>query len=62
MAKAATYEIKKKRSGRFFVKKRGGGVISGDEKTKILLDKGLIKTGLKKAPEPEATEEAPAAE
>ena len=57
MAKAPSYQVQKKRSGKFFVRKRGGGVINGEEKIKILVDKGLIKNSLPKPAEPEAAAE-----
>lgn len=59
------YRVVKKRSGRFGVLSPRGSWIGGDEKVKILLAEGLIKTGVKKAEEPAAeaaAEETPAAE
>ncbi len=55
------FKIIKKKSGRFAVKAKSGKMINGLEKTKILLSKNLIKTGLPKAPEENAGEAAPAA-
>lgn len=49
MKKAADFKITKKKNGRFLVKKRGGGTINGDAKTKILIDTGTIKAKMKKA-------------
>lgn len=56
MAKADAYKVQKKRNGRYTVTKRGGGLVNGMDKVKVLLDKKLIKTGLPKAPEPPAEE------
>jgi hypothetical protein len=39
----------KKRSGRFLVRKRGGGYLNGPEKVEF-----LVKAGLLKAPKPKA--------
>lgn len=47
------YRITKKRSGRYMVKKNHK-IINGIEKVKILLQEGLIKTGL---PKPKAAAE-----
>ncbi len=41
--KAADFRITKKRNGRNIVEKRGGGLINGPEKTKILEEAGAIK-------------------
>ncbi len=49
------YTIFKKRSGRYGVRSAGGAWVNGDDKTKILLDEGLIEAP--KPKEPEATEE-----
>ena len=58
MAKAATdYRVSKRRDGRYQVVGPKGKPINGEEKTKILSDKGLItlsKPGKKE--EPAATE------
>ena len=62
MAQAAAYKVFKKKNGRYAVRKRGGGYLSGLDKTKFLLDKKLIKTTLPKEPEPEAPAEEAAAE
>lgn len=51
--------IYKKRSGRFGVQTKNKKWINGDDKSKILLDAGLIKLS-KAAPKP--VEEAPAEE
>lgn len=59
---ADNYRIFKKRSGRFAVTGKDGKFINADEKVKILVSEGLVKT---KAPAPKAEEpkeEAPAAE
>jgi hypothetical protein len=56
MEKHAAYAIKKRKDGRFSVKKRGGGYINGAEKTKILIDAKLITVKLPA----EKKEEAPA--
>ena len=42
-AKAKPHKIAKKRSGRFLVVKRGGGLVNGEEKTKILQEAGKVK-------------------
>lgn len=56
MAAKTEYKIEKKRNGRYSVRKKGSSkTINGDEKVKILLEKGLIKTGLAK-PKEEAAE------
>ena len=48
------YQIVKKRSGRYGIRKRDRSWITGDEKVKILLDEGLIKLSQPaKQPEPE---------
>lgn len=52
--KAGTLQVKKKRNGRYFVKQRGGGVVNGEEKVKVLVEAGILKPAKKK--------EAPAAE
>jgi hypothetical protein len=52
------YQIVKKRSGRYGIRKTDRSWITGDEKVKILVAEGLIKlTEPTKEPEPE---EAPA--
>lgn len=51
MKKASSYKISKKRSGRFVVEKRGGGVINGEAKVKILQDAGKLKKLKPKAKE-----------
>lgn len=62
------YKILKKRSGRYAVKTLRGKWVNGVEKAKILVDAGLVKTGLPKpeeaapAEEPAAAAEAPAEE
>lgn len=57
MPKNKDVRIKKKRNGRYLVRNAGGKVVNGMDKVKILLDKGLIKTGLpKEAPAEEAAE------
>lgn len=59
------YRVVKKRSGRFGVQTPRGKWINGEEKAKILVAEGLIKTGLKKEEAPaeaeaEAAADAPA--
>ena len=41
--KASDIRALKKRNGRFIVRERGGKLVHGVEKTKFLLDQGLIK-------------------
>ena len=41
--KAPAFKIKQRGNGRFVVTKRGGGVINGEEKVKILQEAGKIK-------------------
>lgn len=57
------FTIIKKRSGRYGVQTPNKKWINGDDKTKILVDAGLIEVKVKQ-PEPEETpaEEAPAEE
>lgn len=50
------FKIEKKKSGRFAVKKRGGGYVNGEEKVKILAEKGHIKLPTPKKKEAEAEE------
>lgn len=59
MKKAAAHKVVKKKNGRYSVEKRGGGMINGPEKTKILQDAGLIKKMKPKA-KAEAAPAAPA--
>ena len=54
--KASDIKALKKRNGRFYVRKRGGEMVNGPDKTKFLLDQGLVKK-LKSKPK---AEEAPA--
>lgn len=56
--KAPKFKIKQRGNGRFVVTKRGGGVINGEEKVKILQEAGKIKK-LKAKAKPEG-EAAPA--
>lgn len=58
--KAADLQAVKKKNGRYSVKKRGGGYLSGMDKVKFLLDAGLIKTGLPKEAPAEESEAAEA--
>jgi len=44
----------KKRSGRFSVRKRGGGFLNGPEKVEFLTKAGLLKTMKPKAKDKEA--------
>ena len=57
--KADDIQISKRRDGRFQVRKRGGGFINGDEKAKILHEKGHIKLTPPKPKEEEPAAEAP---
>lgn len=43
MKKAADYKIVKKKNGRFAVRKRGGGLVNGADKLKVLQDAGKVK-------------------
>ena len=43
MKKASDIKVVKKRNGRFIVRKRGGDIVNGEAKTKVLLEKGLVK-------------------
>jgi hypothetical protein len=52
------YQIIKKRSGRYGVRRTNRKWVNGDEKTKILIAEGLMKAPTPK-PEPEPEEEAP---
>ncbi len=45
------YRIKKKKNGKRYMVIQKGKIVNGLEKTKILLQEGLIKTGLPKAKE-----------
>jgi hypothetical protein len=54
------YQIIKKRSGRYGVRRTNRKWVNGDEKTKILIAEGLMKAPTPKPePEPEPEEEAP---
>lgn len=53
------YRIKKKKNGRYMVCLKGGKKINGEEKLRVLVEKGLVKAAL---PKPKAVEEAPAEE
>ena len=57
MKKASDIKVVKKRNGRFIVRKRGGAIVNGVEKTTVLLEKGLVKK-LKSKPKAEAPAEA----
>lgn len=65
--RTADYTVYQKRSERYAVKNADKAWINGDEKTKILLDEGLIKVVMpapaaeEKEPEPEAPAEDEAA-
>ncbi len=59
MKKAPAFKVKKRRNGRFMVKKRGGGVLKGADKLKALEDAGVVKK-LKAKAKPAAAEAAPA--
>lgn len=54
--KKPNLQVAKKRNGRYMVKKRGGGLVNGPDKTKFLVEAGLIKLPIAKA-KPEATTE-----
>ncbi len=41
--KAGPYKISQRRNGKFMVTKRGGKIIHGEEKVKILQDAGKLK-------------------
>jgi hypothetical protein len=45
------YRIEKKQNGRYQVRLKGGQFVRGEEKTKVLLEKGLIKALKAKAKE-----------
>ncbi len=53
--KAKAFKIEKRGDGRHVVRKRGGGFVNGLEKTKALIDAGLVTTKLPK-PKEEKTE------
>ena len=55
---AGDYSIFQKRSGRYAVQDKGKNWVVAEEKTKILLEAGLIKITPPKPPEPEQTEKA----
>ena len=57
MKKASPYKVVKRRNGRHVVRMRGGKLVNGPEKTKILIEAGLVKK-LK----PKAKDAAPAAD
>lgn len=57
MAAKKELKITKRRDGRYSVRGADGKMVNGADKVKVLLDKGLIKTGLpKEAPAEEAAE------
>lgn len=58
--KTDQYIIYKKRNGRFGVRGNDRKWINGADKIKILVEHGLIKAAMPKAPEPEAAPEAEA--
>lgn len=64
--KTDTHTIYQKRSGRYAVKDADRRWVNGEDKTKVLLDAGLIKRSEPKAApaeaEPPAEEESPAEE
>ena len=55
--KAKAHKIEKKRNGKFIVRARGGKLVNGADKTKALLDAGVVKKLT-----PKKKDEAPAAE
>jgi len=61
LKQAGDYSIFQKRSGRCAVQNKQKKWVNGEEKTKILLDAGLIRITPPKPPEPGQTEE-PASE
>ena len=48
------FKVTERRNGRFTVKKRGGKLVSGEAKVKVLLERGLIKKMKPKAKAEEA--------
>lgn len=52
-----SFSVEKKRNGKYWVRAKGGKAVNGLEKTRILLEKGLVKTGVAKKKEEAATEE-----
>ena len=62
MKKKPDLQAVKRRDNRYAVRKRGGGFVTGDDKVKFLVDKGLIKAALPKPAEEAPAEEAPAEE
>ncbi len=59
VSKTAEYKVYQKRSTRYAVRSADDSYVNGDEKTRILLDLGLISAA--PAPAAPASEEAPAA-
>lgn len=58
MAAKKEMKITKKRNGRYSVRDASGAQVNGMDKVKVLVDKGLVKTGLpKEAPAEEAAAE-----
>ena len=66
MKKAADLQLIQKRNGKWAVRKRGGGLLGGEEKLKFLAENGKIKLPTPKKVETPAeeapAEDAPAAE
>ena len=60
--RTSEYTIVKKRNGRYAVKAKGRSWVNADEKVKILMEAGLIKTPEPKPAEPEPVVEEAAAE
>lgn len=58
MKKAAAHKIEKRKDGRFTVRKRGGALINGPEKAKILQDAGVVRKMKPKAKAEAAAEPA----
>lgn len=56
--RTSEYTIVKKRNGRYGVQAKGRQWVNADEKVKILMEAGLIKTPEAKPAEPEAEPEA----
>ena len=53
MKKATTLKVLKKRNGKFYVRKRGGELVNGAEKQKVLVEQGKVtlpKSKVKEAP------------
>lgn len=60
--KTDDFTVFKKRSGRYGVKRSNGKWVNGPDKTKILVDLGLVKQSVKAAPVEEPTADESASE